>query len=456
GVFNPGKIVDPYLMDESLRYEADREEPRIDTLMDFSEDQGILRAAEKCNGSGDCRKTHLTNGAMCPSYQATRQEKDTTRARANALREVLTNSSDPNRFDSEDLKEVFDLCLSCKACASECPSNVDAATLKAEFQYQYQQANGYSWRNRLFAHNVKLNRWASKWPLLANAIFESKFLGGLLKKAMGMASQRSIPKVSSINLYKYLNSAKNKLVTSDKNVILFIDEFSQYWDTDVAMDAIDLLCGLGYDLKLVSGESGRAYISKGFLKQARRLAIINIEKLYSFASMGIPILGLEPSAILSFRDEYKKFHLEKNKVDKIAEMSLLIEEFLAMEADKGIVMPDKFTKATKEVKIHAHCHQKALSNQKVTFDMLNLPENYSVSIINSGCCGMAGSFGYEEEHYDISMKIGDLSLFPAIRRSTEEVIVAANGTSCRHQIKDGTGRIAKHPVSILKDALIFD
>ncbi len=412
GIFNPGKIVDPYPMDQSLRYEVDREEPKIDTLMDFSGDQGILRAAEKCNGSGDCRKTHLTAGAMCPSYQATKQEKDTTRARANALREVLTNTAGTNRFDSEDLKDVFDLCLSCKACASECPSNVDAATLKAEFQYQYQQANGYLWRNKLFAYNVMLNRWASKWPALANAIFESKLLGRLLKNSMGMASQRSIPKVSSVNLNKYLKHIINKQVTRNEKIILFIDEFSHYWDTEVAKDAIYLLSRLGYDIKLIYGESGRAYISKGFLKQARQLAVKNIEKLYPFAVQGIPVLGLEPSAILSFRDEYKKFHLDKAKVDQLAQVSFLIEEFLAKQAEEGKITSAQFTQARKSVKIHTHCHQKALSNQKVTFDILNLPVNYSVSIINSGCCGMAGSFGYEEEHYELSMKIGDLSLFP--------------------------------------------
>ncbi len=455
-VFNPGKIVDPYPMDKSFRYETDREEPEIDTLMDFSEDEGILRAAEKCNGSGDCRKTHLAKGAMCPSYHATKNEKDTTRARANALREVLTNSTRANRFDSEDLREVFDLCLSCKACSSECPSNVDVASLKAEFQFQYQKTNGFSLRNKLFAHNVMLNRWASLWPALANAIFESKFLGGMIKNMMGIARERSIPKVSSVNLNKYLKNAKYKLVIKNKKIVLYIDEFSQFWDTVVATDAIDLLCGLGYDVTLLTGESGRAYISKGFLVQARRLAAINIDKLYPFADKGVPIIGLEPSAILTFRDEYKKFHLERNKVDKVAGMSLLIEEFLAKEIEEGNITSNDFTKTAKAVKIHVHCHQKALSNQKVTFDMLNLPMNYSVSLINSGCCGMAGSFGYEEEHYDVSMKIGDLSLFPAIRYSNNDVILAANGTSCRHQIKDGTGRISKHPVSVLKEALILD
>ena len=456
GIFNPGKIVDPYPMDESLRYEIDRKEPEIETLMDFSQDGGILRAAEKCNGSGDCRKTHLSKGTMCPSYQATKQEKDTTRARSNALREVLTNSTELNKFDSQELKEVFDLCLSCKACSSECPSNVDVATLKAEFQYQYQKKNGFSWRNKLFAHNVAINRWASKWPSLANAVFSSKILGGAIKKTMGMAPQRHIPKVSSFNSIKYLKSTIYKPLIKGKEVLLLIDEFSQYWDTEVGKDAIDLLSGLGYDLTLISLESGRSYISKGFLKQARALARANIEKLYPFAQKGVPIIGLEPSAILSFRDEYHKFSLESAKVNEVSSASYLIEEFLAKEIEKGNISSDNFSETNREVKIHVHCHQKALSNQKVTFDILNLPKNYSVSIINSGCCGMAGSFGYEREHYEVSMNVGELSLFPAIRNSSNDVILVANGTSCRHQIKDGTGRVAKHPVSILKEALILN
>jgi len=456
GIFNPGKIVDAYAMDESLRYEIDRNEPVVDTLMDFTEDQGILRAAEKCNGSGDCRKTHLATGAMCPSYQATKQEKDTTRARANALREVLTNSSRPNKFNSEDLYRVFDLCLSCKACSSECPSNVDVASLKAEFLYQYQEVNGYSLRSKLYAYNVTLNRWASSWPGLSNALFSSAIFGRIIKKSMGMSPKRSIPKVSSFNLNKFLKSTDNQVNKDLSYLVLLVDEFSNYWDTDVTRDAIDLLSSLGYKIEIIRAETGRSFISKGFLRQAKNLAGANIEKLYPYAAKGIPIVGLEPSAILSFRDEYKRFHLDRHKVEIVSENCLLIEEFLAEEINKGKWGSELFTEEHKTVKIHTHCHQKSLSNQKVTFDILNLPSNYSVSIINSGCCGMAGSFGYEQEHYDVSMQIGELSLFPAIRKSEKDVIIAANGTSCRHQISDGTGKKALHPISILKAALVVN
>lgn len=452
-IFNPGKIVDAYPMDESLRYEVDRDEPKIETLLDFSDSQGILKAAEKCNGSGDCRKTHHMAGAMCPSYHATKNEKDTTRGRANALREFLTTSEKRNKFDQKELKEVFDLCLSCKACSSECPSNVDVASLKAEFQYQYQEANGYSMRAKLFAHNHSLNTLASKASGIINTIYTSKILGGLLKKFTGVAPERSFPKIYSFDFDKYLLNIKNEHVTSKQKVALYIDEFTQHLDVEVGKDAIEVLVRLGYEVQLFYAESGRTHISKGFLKQAQKLALKNIPLLKKYADEKIPVIGLEPSAILTFRDEYRRLSTQDSLGD-LEKNCFLIEEFMAQQIEVGEITPNLFTSNPQKVKIHNHCHQKALSNQKVTFDMLNLPENYEVSIIASGCCGMAGSFGYEKEHYQTSMQIGSLKLFPAINKTDDDVIIAANGTSCRHQIFDGTKRQALHPISILKNALL--
>ncbi len=454
-IFNPGKIVDAFPMDKSLRYEIDREEPAIKTLMDFSDSEGILKAAEKCNGSGDCRKSHNMTGGMCPSYHATKNEKDTTRGRANALREFLTNSDKPNQFDQKELKEVFDLCLSCKACASECPSNVDVATLKAEFLYQYQEVNGYPMRSKLFAYNTKFNKMGSKFPSFTNTVYKSRIFGGLLKKTSGVATERNLPEVYHFNFKKYLKKKKQENTQILKRVALYIDEFTKYLDIEVGKDAIELLCKLGYDVQLFYVESGRTYLSKGFLREAKSLVKRNMVKLKKVLDQNIPIVGLEPSAVLSFRDEYKRLHNDKELLDNLAARTFLIEEFLALEIKKGVVDATSFTDETREVKIHNHCHQKALSDQKVTFDVLNLPKNYKVTIIPSGCCGMAGSFGYEKEHYDISMQVGELKLFPAVRKSSAETIIAANGTSCRHQIKDGTKRDAQHPVSILRHALII-
>lgn len=455
GIFNPGKIVDAYPMDEALRYIPDREEPEITTLFDFGDSQGILRAAEKCNGSGDCRKTAEMPGGMCPSYHATLNEKDTTRARANALREMLTEPLQANPFDREELKEVFDLCLSCKACARECPSNVDVATLKAEFTYQYQEKNGYSLRNRLFAYNTRLSRLQSKVAPLANALTQSKPAAFLLKQFLGVAPERSLPKVKKADFEAHLRKARKPNRKQRSKVVLYLDEFTQFLDTEIGQDAIDLLVGLGYQVELYKAESGRAFISKGFLKQARALAQANSGDLLAFAESGIPVIGLEPSALLTFRDEYVRFGLSPAKASKIASNSFLIEEFISREHEAGHIRAEQFKRDVREVKIHVHCHQKALSNQKVTFDMLNIPTGYSPRLIAAGCCGMAGSFGYEKEHFEVSMKIGGLRLFPAIKKASDKVIIAANGTSCRHQIFDGTGRRALHPVSVLKEALSF-
>jgi FAD/FMN-containing dehydrogenase/Fe-S oxidoreductase len=452
-IFNPGKIVDPFPMDEALRYEVNRMEPEIATLFDFSDSEGILKAAEKCNGSGDCRKSADAKGAMCPSYHATKNEKDTTRGRANALREFLTQNEKENRFDSEELKAVFDLCLSCKACGSECPSNVDIATMKSEFLFQYQEVNGYPLRSKIFAYNTRANSLAARFPKLSRTVFESKALAGLIKKISGVAPERNIPVADKFDFNAYLASKKQTKDRPGKEVVLYIDEFTRYLDIEVGRDAIDLLHALGYNIILYYGESGRTFISKGFLRQAKRLAEKNLRGLSAYSEKNIPILGLEPSAILSFRDEYHRLNLDVEAMRSLSANAMLIEEFLASEITNGKVISDHFTTEARTIKIHGHCHQKSLSNQKVTFDMLNIPINYKVTIISSGCCGMAGSFGYEKEHYELSMQIGNLKLFPSIRKSDTSTIIAANGTSCRHQIWDGTGRSALHPVTILKEAL---
>ncbi|HET8809580.1 MAG TPA: FAD-linked oxidase C-terminal domain-containing protein [Flavobacteriaceae bacterium] len=457
GIFNPGKIIDAPPMETFLRYKPDRKEPKIKTLMDFSDSMGILRATEQCNGSGDCRKSAASGGTMCPSYRATRNEKDTTRARANALREFLTNSEKRNKFDHEELKEVFDFCISCKGCRSECPSNVDAAALKAEFEYNYQKANGSSLRTKLFAHNNRLNGLASVASGIYNFICTNAVVSSVLKKTMGIAPKRSLPKLSKKSLRKIIASGEINLLpeNSIKTVYLFVDEFTNYLDVEIGLDTINLLVKLNYEVKIVEHpESGRAYISKGFLDEAKKLANKNIEIFKDLISEKTPLIGIEPSAILGFRDEYLRLASDKTTTQKLTENVLLIDEFLQMEIKKGNIIPSQFTSEAKTVKLHGHCHQKALSEIKATFDLLNLPKNYKVTIIPSGCCGMAGSFGYEKEHYEVSMNIGEQTLFPTIRKASEATIIAANGTSCRHQIKDGAQRQALHPVSILVKAIL--
>ncbi|MGC6285016.1 MAG: FAD-binding and (Fe-S)-binding domain-containing protein [Polaribacter sp.] len=448
-IFNKGKIVDAYAMDESLRYTPDRAEPEIETIQDFSDNEGILRLAEKCNGSGDCRKPASMGGTMCPSYRATKNEKDTTRARANTLREFLTNSEQVNKFNHKELKEVFDLCLSCKACASECPSNVDVAALKSEFLYQYQESNGYSFRSKLFANNVKYNKLGSIFPWFTNLVLNTY----PTKKIMGIATQRSVPKLANTTFFKWIQ--KQPIRNHSKEIYLFVDEFSNYYDVDIAKDTYELLDRLGYKVIVIQhDESGRSFISKGFLKEAKELANKNVELFSSVISKESPLVGIEPSAILTFKDEYLRLADDKEKAKSIANHTFTIEEFLANEIAIGNIISNQFTDQSKEVKIHGHCHQKALSSTHATFQILNLPENYKPTILNTGCCGMAGSFGYEKEHYKVSMQVGEDTLFPKIRKTSIDTLIAAAGTSCRHQIKDGTKRLAKHPVTILKEALL--
>ena len=452
-ILNIGKIVNTSKMDENLRFEAGRVEPEIQTIQDFSDSLGVLRLAEKCNGSGDCRKLPSAGGTLCPSYRATRNEKDTTRARANALRDYLTHSEKENKFDYKELYDVFELCVSCKACASECPSNVDVAALKSEFLYQYQKANGFSLRNKVFAYNARLNNLGSMFPKLTNYIVNLD----LVKKKMGISSKRDVPILAPKTFRRWYE--KNHIqhpeaFYTNGSVFLFCDEFTNFYDVSVGIDTYELLTKLGYEVCVVDHEeSGRAFISKGFLKEAKAIANTNVSIFAEGITAETPLIGIEPSAILTFRDEYLRLADDKESAQKLAKNVFTIEEFFKNEIDKGKINSEQFSEEKKAIKIHGHCHQKSLSSIEATFAMLNLPKNSQVTIYNSGCCGMAGSFGYEAEHYDISMQMGEDTLFPKIRNTETNVVIAAAGTSCRHQIFDGTERKALHPVSILKSCL---
>lgn len=461
GIFNPGKIVDALPMDTSLRYLQDVPPPKIDTIFDFSATKGLLGLAEKCSGSGDCRKLpHVTGGTMCPSYMATRNERDTTRARANALREFLTRSENgENRFAHEELYEVMSLCLSCKGCASECPSNVDMATMKAEFLHHYYQAKGVPLRARVFGHIGSINALAAAVPGINNFFLKNPLTSGLLKRALHIAPQRSMPLLQKTTLRKWWNQTGRRLQPSGNEkgkVYLFCDEFTNYNDTHVGIQAVELLTRLGYRVEMPQHpDSGRAHFSKGLLIPARRLARENVRIFRDLIGPETPLLGIEPSAILGFRDEYPKLVelADREAARELGQHALLIDEFLASEMQKGRIHAEAFTEAPARVLLHGHCHQKALSGVEASAWALSLPKNYTVEVIPSGCCGMAGSFGYEAEHYEVSMQVGELVLFPAVRKAGEEVIIAAPGTSCRHQIADGTGRKALHPVEILRAAL---
>ncbi|KAA3440802.1 FAD-binding protein [Rufibacter hautae] len=459
-IFNAGKIVDTPPMNEFLRYEekTQRQVIPVETLFDFSQQEGILRMAEKCSGSGDCRKTHVSGGTMCPSYMATRQEKDTTRARANILRQFLTSSDKLNKFDHQEIKEVMDLCLSCKACKSECPSSVDVAKMKAEFLQHYHDANGIPLRTRMIGNFTKMQQLASVVPGVYNFMIKNPVTSKLIKKTVGFAVERSLPEVGNTTLKTWFKKwqKENATANTGKPVYLFCDEFTNYNDVEIGQTTVKLLTALGYAVQIPEHlESGRTYLSKGLVRDAKEIAIKNVQLLGKAMANGTPIIGIEPSAILTLRDEY----LDLVPVDLVptakivAANSFLLEEFLQKEAENGNLTADAFTQEKKQIKLHGHCYQKALQVLTPTQKILSLPQNFEVEMIPSGCCGMAGSFGYEEEHYSVSMQIGELVLFPAVRNAAPEVIIAAAGTSCRHQIKDGTHKKALHPAEILWQAL---
>jgi FAD/FMN-containing dehydrogenase/Fe-S oxidoreductase len=458
GIFNPGKITDTPPMDANLRYKPNQPVREFKTVLRFSEARGILRAAEQCNGSGDCRKTHLMGGTMCPSYMATRHERDTTRARANILREVLTNSTKANPFDSDEIAPVMDLCLSCKGCKAECPSNVDVARLKAEWLQQRYDARGIPLRARLIGGFSQAMSLASVAPGLFNFVVSNPVTSQLFKRFAGFATGRSIPKLNKIPLRRWhrLHANKNGPFANGR-VLLFCDEFTNFNDAEVGIKTVQLLNRLGYEVIIPRHvDSGRAQISKGLLRDAAKLATRNVELLKDVVSSQNPLLGIEPSAILGFRDEIPDLVPERlvEAAKTLGANALLIDEFISREADAGRIRREAFIQKSRQIKLHGHCHQKSLASLTPTVKALELPVDYKVQIIPSGCCGMAGSFGYEKEHFDVSMKVGELVLLPAVRSAPVDTIIAAPGTSCRHQIKDGTGRIAHHPAEILYDALL--
>lgn len=455
-LFNPNKIVDTPAMNTSLRYEPDMTTKEIKTVFNFSDKGGILRAAEKCNGSGDCRKLPLSGGTMCPSYQATRNEKDTTRARANTLREFLTQSDQENPFDHKEIKAVMDLCLSCKGCTSECPSNVDMSTLKAEFLHQYYQTNGIPLRAKAFAYINEFNKLGGILPSVYNFFLTNPLFATVAKTILGVAQERSLPTIHQYNLRKwYQNNYKFK-GAKNGTVVLFCDEFTNWNDTEIGIKSIQLLQALKYDVKLIEHpESGRAALSKGLLMRAKKMANKNTIIFKDIINEETSLLGIEPSAILSFRDEYPKL-VDDTLIEhakKISKHTFMIEEFLAREAKRGKITSDDFSKENKQILLHGHCHQKSLGDIEDSIWVLSLPNNHHVSLIPSGCCGMAGSFGYEKEHFTLSQQIGNLVLFPTIENASDETIIVASGTSCRHQIADFTNRKALHLVEVLWSAL---
>ncbi|MCU0459222.1 MAG: FAD-binding protein [Bacteroidales bacterium] len=459
-ILNPGKIVNTPPMDRWLRYEPGRPTPELETCYDFSECGGVVRAAEKCNGSGDCRKSSAIGGTMCPSYMATGDERLTTRARANIMREMFYTDR-KNPWDSREIYDILDLCLACKGCRSECPSGVDIAKLKSEFLQHYNDVHPPSLRTRLIAFLPKIYSLFSFIPGIFNFFAANRYTSLLIKKVTGFAAERSIPLLAPLTFRRWLrrNLVKMNPQAPVGEVCIFVDEFTNHNDLNAGIATTRLLTSLGYRITITANAaSARTYISKGFLRKAKKLIIKNIETLSPLIGDSCPLVGIEPSAILGFRDEFPDLAGKEYRAEaqRLAQHSYTLEEFIAGEFNSGRIGREMFTDQPAEVLVHVHCQEKAITTSAPVLTALGIPSNYKVREIPSGCCGMAGAFGYEKEHFELAQNVGEMVLFPDVRAASSKVIVCAPGTSCRHHIRDGTGRVALHPAEVLYAAVRRD
>ena len=448
GLMNPGKIVDCPPMTEHLRYGPSYQAWEPSTLLDFSGQGGFAAAVEMCNGVGACRKR--LDGTMCPSYMATGDEEHSTRGRANALRAVLSGALPKEEFTGRRLYEVLDLCLECKACKAECPANVDMAKLKYEFLAHYHAAHGLPLRNRLFGRIETLNRLGSRLAPLSNWVARAAPSRWLLERFAGIDRRRPLPAFARQPFTAWFRRHTPGGDGRLGRVALFHDTFVTYNAPAIGIAATRFLEAAGYQVVLPDKRCcGRPLISKGMLQEARAHAAWNVARLLPLVQEGVPVVGLKPSCLLTLRDEYVDL-LRSPEARRVAERSFLLEELLQREDEawKGLT----FAPGPGKVLLHGHCHQKALAGTAPTVAALRRA-GYEVQEVDAGCCGMAGAFGFEREHYDLSLAIAGRRLVPAVRAAGEGVGVCAPGVSCRQQIEHLTGRRARHPAELLWTAL---
>ncbi len=452
GIMNPGKIIDPPPMTENLRFGPKYNTINIETYFDYSAQDGFNRAIEMCNGVGACRKT-LT-GTMCPSFIATREEEHSTRGRANALRSVISGALPTKDFTSERLYDVLDLCLGCKACKAECPSNVDMAKIKYEVLAHYRKANGLPLRNRLFGEIGSLAGLGSAFAPFSNWATNNPVSKWIAEQLMGIDRRRDMPSFVHTTFEKWFTKRSSQN-SSDKKVVLFHDTFLNYSEPNIGKAATYVLESAGYEVILPEKRCcGRPLISEGMLDKAIDNAHYNIEKLHKYAVQGIPIICCEPSCTSALTDDYVDL-INTPEAKQVADATYSIEEFCINEKQEDNLQLS-FNGQSNDILLHGHCHQRALVGTQPVKQLLEMPPGNTVEIIDSSCCGMAGSFGYEKSHYDISMNIGELRLFPSIRERNDNFILSASGFSCRHQLEHGTGILPKHPIKVLSEAIKAD
>jgi Fe-S oxidoreductase/FAD/FMN-containing dehydrogenase len=465
-ILNPGNIVDGAPMDQNLRYGETYQLMPLTPNLDFGEHTseeaggntplaGFDRALEMCNGAGICRKR--TTGTMCPSFMVTRDETHSTRGRANALRAALAGLLPPSEITSPRMYEVMDLCIECKACKAECPSSVDMAKIKFEFLAQYQRRHGTSLRTKLFGHISGISRLSSgRLAPMANFGLQNGLVRASLEKGLGISAKRKLPPIARVSFLDWHHEhSQTRPATGPTRgeIVLLNDPFHTYNYPHVAIAATEFLEAAGFEVLLPGvKDDARPFISKGMVTEARSAARDAINRLAPFAERKIPIIGLEPSSLLSLRDEFLYLLPNDPRTLLVADQAFTFEEFVAELAGNGN-LGLSFTDETRHILLHGHCHQKALVGTGPSRRVLSLPPNYAITEVDSGCCGMAGSFGYEAEHYDISMQMGERRLFPAVREAESSTLIVAAGVSCRQQIEHGTGRKAHHPAELLWDAL---
>jgi FAD/FMN-containing dehydrogenase/Fe-S oxidoreductase len=445
GIMNPGKIVEAPAMTEHLRYGPSYAAASLTTRFDFTRDGGMSGAIEQCNGMGACRKTD--SGTMCPSYMATRDEEHSTRGRANALRAALTGKlNEP--YPGPRLHEALDLCLECKACKTECPAGVDMAKLKYEFLAHYNARHGVRLRARVFAGIAQLSRLGSATAPVSNWILQSALFRRVVQPALGIHPDRRLPRFARRTFADWLAAnrpAARGAGTAD--VILFNDTFTNYNEPRIGISALGLIESAGARVAVPDVVCcGRPMISKGLLDEARRCAARNTALLAPLLARGASVVACEPSCLLTLRDDYPDL-LDTPEARRVAERAVLLEEYLLERLEAGAWRPE--AQELRTVYVHGHCHQKSLVGTGPMLRVLRQVSGLEVREIDSGCCGMAGAFGYEREHYGLSMQVGELRLFPAVRSAPDGAALVASGTSCRHQIAHGTGRRAHHLAEIL-------
>ena len=447
-ILNPGKVVNAPEITEDLRWGAGYRTLPVQTKLDFGQEGGFARSIEMCNGAGVCRKRMA--GTMCPSYHATLEEEHSTRGRANALRAALSGELPPEEFTSHRMHDVLDLCLACKACKTECPSNVDMAKIKAEWLSHYYDRHGVPLAAKAFARVETLYRWGSKAASVANWAGALRPVRWLNEQLLHVDRRRSLPPFARQTFREWFGRRVPDARSGSRGAVILLDDcFLNHNYPEVGRAAVAILEAAGFAVRLADKRCcGRPMLSKGLLGEARSAAEHNIRELGKHAAAGTPIVGCEPSCLLTLRDEY--IDLVPGEAAKtVAEHALMLDEFLVRQDDLGIEWKD----GKRRVLFHGHCHQKAQMGSQPSLDALRLVPGLTVEEVNSGCCGMAGSFGFEKGHYEISRKIGAERLFPAVEAAAPETEIAVSGVSCRQQIDHFTGRRARHLVEVLRDCI---